>query len=181
VVNKRDVVLTITEIRKLQDFLARIEHAEHFLGPSMAYCAQLLADFDLDSDYSVSGELDLANKDETFATFFRTSMARVFYDMDVNCLIHHHQNGAFVHSAMPGSEEASEVPVMEMCGRCAAEKKPPYKKRFKTCRSSIINGVRMMDGACTNCAFNGGSAACSFCKFFFDHPSVLSLCPFSRL
>jgi hypothetical protein len=67
---------------------------------------------------------------------------------------------------MPRSEEALEVPVIEMCSRYAAEKKLSYKKRFKTCYSSIINSVRMIDRACTNCAFNGGSAVYSFCKSF---------------
>jgi hypothetical protein len=67
---------------------------------------------------------------------------------------------------MPRSEEALEVPVIEIYGCCAAEKKLPYKKRFKTCCSSIINSVCIIDRACTNCAFNSSSAACFFCKSF---------------
>jgi hypothetical protein len=67
---------------------------------------------------------------------------------------------------MPRSKEALEVPVIEMYSCCTAKKKLPYKKRFKTYCSSIINGVRIIDRACTNYAFNSSSTACSFCKSF---------------
>jgi hypothetical protein len=67
---------------------------------------------------------------------------------------------------MPRSKEALEVPVIEIYSYYAAKKKLPYKKRFKTCCSSIINSVYIIDRACTNYAFNSSSTTCSFYKSF---------------
>jgi hypothetical protein len=67
---------------------------------------------------------------------------------------------------MPRSKEALEVPIIEMYSYCAAKKKLSYKKRFKTCYSSIINSVRIIDRAYTNYAFNSSSTAYSFYKSF---------------
>jgi hypothetical protein len=65
---------------------------------------------------------------------------------------------------VPGSEEAAAASEIEMCGCCATKKKPSYKKRFYTCCSSIIDGVCIINRACTNCAFNSRLAAYSFYK-----------------
>jgi hypothetical protein len=167
VVARENDAITIQSLIEFQDFLFSLEAAGSALGVVTCHCAVSIADQGSGEDRTMEGPLDLRDDNETFKTFFRLTAKRGVLDIDVNSLIQHHIDGTVPFVGEVGSDDNIGD---QMCGRCSVEGR---KKKFKQCRQVILNDKKMLHGACTNCAYNGGYAACSFTGKFSKLRSAL--------
>jgi len=120
-----------------------------------------------DIEVDTMDPIDLQQENETLGEFFGLggTSKRQLYESNVNALLQHHSVGALLHLLTAEEAEERSRPHEQMCGRCASER---HKKKFKSCRTSFVNGDRLLHGTCTNCIFNGGATSCSMTSKFLN-------------
>jgi len=165
----RDRIITPELLKEFQLHLYKLCCRGVSFGPVLMGCI-FGEGFDdwADIEVDTMDPIDLQQENETIGEFFGLggTSRRQLYESNVNALLQHHSIGALYH--LLTAEEAAERsrPHEQMCGRCASER---HKKKFKSCRTSFVNGNRLLHGTCTNCIFNGGATSCSMTSKFLNH------------
>jgi hypothetical protein len=162
VIDHKSAPITVQNMIELQHFLSDLQARGNALGPVLSFCAVARADRNSSDieDIAVEGPTDFFNAAETYGTFFNldSTSARGFYDSNINALLHHHARSARLHDYHYLSDNEDSANEFTMCGRCNSA---CHKKVFRTCRTVVHNGQRLLRGTCTNCTYNGASGVCS--------------------